>query len=126
MRYMIYDNEGNALGSFRSRIAAEASLRAMAAADSDTGDDLVMMLYRDDGTFTGRALTADDIGPPVRIAPTVWIANIAWAASGGRRAARPNFNRYATLILAGRKQAEPLVRQPQHDLERESAAAPRA
>jgi hypothetical protein len=112
MRYMIYDDEGNALGRYRSRVAAEANLRAMASADPESADDLVVMMYHDDGTLSGSAITVRDLAPAVSVAhshPCLQVLGF----SGGREVARhagPRLNEYDPLVLAGRRPAPSLVR----------------
>lgn len=110
MRYMIYDDEGNALGTYRSRIAAEAGLRGLALADPGTADDLVLMLYHDDGRFTGRALTIRDLPPTVRTEPTRFVISVT--SSWSPPAWSPALNEYVSLVMAGRRDAESLVRPP--------------
>jgi len=113
MKYMIYDEEGNALGSFRSRIAAEGALRGMAAAEPEMADDLVLMAYGKDGRLAGRALTVDDLGPPVHMADSPWSLGIAYAGCTARRGGR--VNRYDSLVLAGRSHPQLLIRRDPKD-----------
>lgn len=108
MRYMIYDGEGNALGVYSSRIAAEAGLRGLALSGPGAAEDLVLMLYHDDGRFTGRALTIHDLPPTVRTEPTPFVTSVtsSWTPPSWT----PALNEYLPLVMAGLRDAESLVR----------------
>lgn len=113
MRYMIFDDEGNALASFRSRPAAERRMRAIAMANPTLADDLVMTVYDNDGVFTGRAVTVADL-PPVRLAPTSWIVWVGYSMT--RPAPAVEVNDYPRVVLAGRRMPETLVQPPANEL----------
>jgi hypothetical protein len=66
-----------------------------------------MMVYDDNGQFTGRAMTLLDIAPPVRLAPSSWSVWLGYAAT--RTTSPIELNDYSRVVLAGRRSAEPLV-----------------
>jgi hypothetical protein len=106
MRYMIYDDEGNALGAFRSRIAAESNLRRIAGLDPARAAELVLTSYRSDGSLAG-ARTIHDVPAPVRLDDT-WLSV---RVSGWQVPVTcPRVNRYERLVSSGPVGAAPLVR----------------
>lgn len=73
MRYMIFDNEGNAVDAFVTRRAALASLRGMVRLDPDAEDELVLVEHDDAGRPTGNTLRASDLTPSFSVEPTTWL-----------------------------------------------------
>lgn len=84
MRYLILDNSGNAVDAFRTRVAAEATLRAIVEAEPDAADALCVLAYNDQGRPAGEATTYDDLPPAFRVR-SAWTYS---TTSGLLRAAR--------------------------------------
>ena len=72
MRYLILDNMGNAVDAFRTRVAAEATLRAIVADEPDAADVLCVLAYNDDGRPVGDAKMYDDLPPAARVVRSAW------------------------------------------------------
>jgi hypothetical protein len=97
MRYMIYDCDGEAVGAYRSRRAAEFALRAMVTADPDYADDLVLLGYDKTGRSTGDGVRASELPPLASVQETQWVVPVTTVAQRGMRVL-PRRNRYIPRI----------------------------
>ncbi len=73
MRHMIFGSDGDAIGAYRSRRAAVATLRAMLAADPDIADELVLISYDEAGRSVGESIKASDLPPLVTISESRFV-----------------------------------------------------
>jgi len=114
VRYLILDSMGNAVDAFRTRVAAQATLRAIVEEEPEAADALVLLAYDDQGQPVGEAVTYDDLPPPVRVR-SVW--TFTSTSSGLRRTGRKVVRSSAPEYVSCRPPADlPVVVPPQSTL----------
>jgi hypothetical protein len=73
MTYMLLDSVGNAINAFGDELEARAALRAIAEAQPDAADHVLLLAYDEDGHPIGEALTVHELPEMTTdVAPSAW------------------------------------------------------